>query len=135
MPDPNSRHVPCCCLTAKRRPCPIGADRERDGKFYCHVHDPNGTFRLQMNAKASLFLPAPTAAAPVNYGPVQKPSCGAAVRSVANADSACQFLAAARSPAPTYPTKTYPPVVLDTGPHDPDECPFVPAQYLAAARR
>lgn len=33
---------PCSCLTAKRIPCPINADRERDGVWFCHVHDPLG---------------------------------------------------------------------------------------------
>jgi len=37
----------CCEQTKKHRPCPIGADRQCGGKWYCHVHDPNGTFQHQ----------------------------------------------------------------------------------------
>jgi hypothetical protein len=43
MSDPKS----CCCSTRKGLPCPIDADREREGAWYCHIHDPQGTFRQQ----------------------------------------------------------------------------------------
>jgi hypothetical protein len=40
----------CSCLTKKHKPCPIHADRMTEGKWYCHVHDPRGTFQKQVAA-------------------------------------------------------------------------------------
>lgn len=34
-------------MTKKNAPCPIEADRNRGGSWYCHVHDPEGKFRQQ----------------------------------------------------------------------------------------
>lgn len=39
----------CCMKTKRGVQCPINADRTRDGKDYCHVHDPEGRFRTQIN--------------------------------------------------------------------------------------
>ena len=36
----------CCCTTNKGRLCQIEADRMRDGKPYCHVHDPWGAYQM-----------------------------------------------------------------------------------------
>lgn len=38
---------PCCRKTKGGGACGIPADRNRDGKMYCHVHDPEGKFRQQ----------------------------------------------------------------------------------------
>ncbi len=38
----------CCATTKKGKPCPIQADRLTDGKPYCHIHDPLGTFQQQV---------------------------------------------------------------------------------------
>lgn len=35
----------CCCLKKNRQPCSIEADRQRDGKWFCHIHDPRGNFQ------------------------------------------------------------------------------------------
>lgn len=37
----------CCVPTKRGNPCTLGADRQRDGRWYCHVHDPLGTFARQ----------------------------------------------------------------------------------------
>ena len=42
---------PCCALTKKKMPCSINADREREGKWYCHVHDPEGTYQGQLRGE------------------------------------------------------------------------------------
>lgn len=41
----------CAAVTKKKRPCPIEADRIRDGQWFCHVHDPHGLFQEQMEVK------------------------------------------------------------------------------------
>ena len=41
----------CEKLTKRKEPCPIDADRVRAGHWYCHVHDPEGTFALQKEAR------------------------------------------------------------------------------------
>ena len=43
--------TPCCAMTKKHQPCTIGADRERAGKWYCHVHDPEGTYQKQVRGE------------------------------------------------------------------------------------
>lgn len=37
----------CSCITNKNKPCPIPADRKIKNNWYCHVHDPEGTFQQQ----------------------------------------------------------------------------------------
>ena len=44
---------PCETITRKGKPCPIEADRVREGVWYCHVHDPEGLYRLQVKANAA----------------------------------------------------------------------------------
>lgn len=39
--EPNTR-VRCSATTNEGKPCPLHADRQRDGTWYCHVHDPDG---------------------------------------------------------------------------------------------
>ena len=41
----------CVALTEKKKPCSVNADRVRGGKDFCHVHDPEGVFRAQQEAK------------------------------------------------------------------------------------
>lgn len=41
----------CSCLTKKKNPCPIEADRCREGIWYCHVHDPWGINMKNINMK------------------------------------------------------------------------------------
>jgi hypothetical protein len=36
--------------TKKGTTCSIHADRYVDGKAYCHLHDPNGTFQQDLQA-------------------------------------------------------------------------------------
>lgn len=38
----------CCVPTARGKPCRVGADRERNGKWYCHLHDPQGVNQRRM---------------------------------------------------------------------------------------
>lgn len=52
----------CCCTTREGFPCPIEADRDRDGVAYCHVHDPLGKYR--QNVKAGRHAPKPTPSVP-----------------------------------------------------------------------
>lgn len=50
-----------CSATTKGRkahPCPIPADRCRGESWYCHVHDPEGTFRQQMEERQRLYGPS-----------------------------------------------------------------------------
>lgn len=47
--NPAAEH--CCAMTRDGKPCPIGADRIRNGKQYCDVHDPEGRFRQQYPLK------------------------------------------------------------------------------------
>ena len=37
----------CCCKTSKWEDCKVQADRQRGDKWYCHIHDPIGLFRLK----------------------------------------------------------------------------------------
>jgi hypothetical protein len=39
--DDRETHT-CCKPTARRRKCTVPADRRRGGKWYCHIHDPQG---------------------------------------------------------------------------------------------
>lgn len=41
----------CCRITKKKKPCTLDADREIDGKWYCHLHDPHGTWAQQQRDK------------------------------------------------------------------------------------
>jgi len=41
----------CCEITRKGARCPIHADRERGGCWYCHVHDPDGKNMQAIRAK------------------------------------------------------------------------------------
>ncbi len=62
MDAPFTSTHPCCVPTTKGGACGIPADREIDGKWYCHVHDPNGVYQKQVRGE----VPKPTApAAPV----------------------------------------------------------------------
>ncbi len=41
----------CSAVTRKKRPCPINADaQDENGKWFCHVHNPWGTYQLQVLA-------------------------------------------------------------------------------------
>lgn len=41
-------HQQCCQQTRKQRACPIYANRQSaDGRWWCHVHDPDGAFQRQ----------------------------------------------------------------------------------------
>ena len=44
-------------MTAKGLPCPIVADRMTRGQWYCHVHDPNGVYRQQVNVRIAAKTP------------------------------------------------------------------------------
>lgn len=55
--DTNTRQ--CCTPTTKGGACGIPADRELDGRWYCHVHDPNGVYQKQVRGD----MPKPTAPA------------------------------------------------------------------------
>ena len=46
----------CEAATAKGRPCGIGADRNRNGRWLCHVHDPMGVYQRQRRGE----LPVPS---------------------------------------------------------------------------
>ncbi len=37
----------CTAITKADLPCPIHGDRLVDGKWLCHIHDPDGTFQRQ----------------------------------------------------------------------------------------
>jgi hypothetical protein len=41
----------CRALTRKQRPCPLQVKRKNG---LCHVHDPNGKFRMQQKSKGYL---------------------------------------------------------------------------------
>lgn len=47
----NIEHRQCCAGTRKGKPCPNHADRAHDSRWYCHVHDPEGTFQKQYQAR------------------------------------------------------------------------------------
>jgi hypothetical protein len=42
---------PCSATTRRGRPCPFPGDRDRGGRTYCHVHDPLGQFRRNVETK------------------------------------------------------------------------------------
>ena len=41
----------CSATTKGKDGCTIPADRVRGGSWFCHVHDPEGLFQLQQEAK------------------------------------------------------------------------------------
>jgi hypothetical protein len=41
----------CSATTTKGLDCPIHADRVRNGKWFCHVHDPEGLYQQQCRDK------------------------------------------------------------------------------------
>ena len=41
----------CVATTNKDLPCPIHGDRLVDGKWYCHVHDPDGTMQKTLRGE------------------------------------------------------------------------------------
>lgn len=49
---PTTRH--CCSLKRNGAPCTLMPDRLRDGKWYCHVHDPLGKFQLQQRQSCGI---------------------------------------------------------------------------------
>ena len=51
----------CCQPTKKGKRCPINADRERDGRAYCHVHDPQGVYQRQNRGELPRHDPEPEA--------------------------------------------------------------------------
>jgi len=57
---PNAAAQPCCCTTKKGNACPFGADRLRDGNWYCHVHDPDGAAMKNNHAARLLRSPPPS---------------------------------------------------------------------------
>lgn len=59
MEAPFTSTHPCCTPTSKGGACGIPADREIDGKWFCHVHDPNGVYQKQVRGE----VPKPTAPA------------------------------------------------------------------------
>jgi hypothetical protein len=63
--EPNLAHVHACIQgkwrnkathrcsqhTKQGEPCGVGADRERDGVWFCHVHDPDGAWQGRIRDK------------------------------------------------------------------------------------
>lgn len=54
----------CCKRTASRQPCTLEADRERNGRWYCHVHDPQGKAAQNRAQQHPSARPAVQAGAP-----------------------------------------------------------------------
>jgi hypothetical protein len=49
--------IPCSAQTMKGKPCPNTGARLRNGRSYCRVHDPEGTFRQQVNGRRRTTRP------------------------------------------------------------------------------
>jgi hypothetical protein len=49
MIKPPPRH-PCSCTKTSGGACGIPADRFRESRWFCHVHDPEGNFQTQQRA-------------------------------------------------------------------------------------
>lgn len=67
----------CCRTTRKGKPCPIFADRNRQGSWFCHVHDPHGAFRQQhpeRTKQAAFAFTKPEAAKPTPEQPITNPN-------------------------------------------------------------
>lgn len=49
----------CSATTRKGAPCPFNADRNRNGEWFCHLHDPMGTYQLQHTRHAATLTAGP----------------------------------------------------------------------------
>lgn len=115
----NTQMTKCSSLTKKGRACPIEADRIRDGRAYCHVHDPNGVYQRQNRGEL-----------PRNLGESQAAEMRADRDRLMKKAMIDDFAPIAPSPSAGSPHTTG----IDPNWHRPDGCPFEPGRFVAGVR-
>lgn len=103
-----NNRIHCSARTRKGAPCPINADRIRNGAPYCHVHDPQGVYQQQ------------------NRGELPRHRAEAQPRAL---DRQMDEAVGSDRQATTLP-----PIQLDPNWNPPDGCPFEPGVFHQYAR-